>query len=383
MGKNEKNVGRKRKTEIMKVALVHDYIGEFGGAERVLRVLSDMFPDAPIYTAYYKKDSRAYKYFKDKKIIESWAAVIPYFPELASPLRFLLPWIWGSLDLSKYDLVISSASGYVAKGFNKKDGKPFEICYCHTPPRWLYGYKTAREWPRSPLIRAYAKIVGDFIRKYDFEAAQRVNYFIANSHEVAGRIKKFYGRDSKVIYPPVSLPITDKKFKKGNYYFILSRISGAKGIEMAFDAAAKGGFELVIAGEAAGYYKGQKKMIEKQLPNVKFFGFVPEEDVVRMYSEAKGFLALAEHEDFGITPVESMLCGTAVIAYNGGGYKETVVDGKTGVLFDDYSVDGLLGAIKKFENSTFDVSEVKKHAQKFNKERFEKEIRDFIREVIK
>src|SRR3990167_6341157 len=124
----------------MKVAIVHDYIKEYGGAERVLEALCGIYPDAPIYTAFVDKNSSAYPRFKNKKIISSWFGYIPFAGKLASPLRFLTPWIWGSLDLSKYDLIISSASWYITKGFEKENGKPIEICYCHTPPRWLYGY---------------------------------------------------------------------------------------------------------------------------------------------------------------------------------------------------------------------------------------------------
>jgi len=192
----------------MKIALIHDYIKEFGGAERVLEALTEIFPDAPIYTAFYDKNSNAYKHFKHKKIIPSWAQYFPFFAsKLSSPLRFLAPMIWESFDLSEYDVVISSASWYITKGFRKPFDKSHfvEICYCHTPPRWLYGYATSVNFQKYAIVRAYAAIVGHFMRLYDFKAAQRVDYFIANSQEVAGRIKKFYRQDSTVIYPPVSL----------------------------------------------------------------------------------------------------------------------------------------------------------------------------------
>src|ERR1035437_4087109 len=192
----------------MKVALVHDYIKEYGGAERVLEALAEIFPDAPIYTAFSVKNSQAYKHFEDKQIITSWVQYLPFFKSrLYSPLRFLTPLIWGSFNLSKYDLVISSSSWYIAKGFGKKiQEKPIEICYCHTPPRWLYGYTTSVNLQRYWPVKIYALIVGHFLRLYDFKQAQKVDYFIANSKEVRARIKKFYGRDSTVIYPPVSLP---------------------------------------------------------------------------------------------------------------------------------------------------------------------------------
>ncbi|EKD86342.1 MAG: glycosyl transferase group 1, partial [uncultured bacterium] len=193
-------------------------------------------------------------------------------------MRFLTPLIWKSFDLSKYDLVISSASWYITKGFGSRGQesnpstpsvelrtsplrvnkqltkkKPIEICYCHTPPRWLYGYSTSINFQKYAIVRAYAVIVGHFMRIYDFKQAQKVNYFIANSKEVAGRIKKFYRRDSKVIYPPVSLPKVPE-VKKENFYFIVSRIVGGKGLDLAIEAALRQGFKLKIAGSKAGYY---------------------------------------------------------------------------------------------------------------------------------
>ena len=363
----------------MKVALVHDYIKEYGGAERVLEVLTEIFPEAPIYTSFYKVNSEAYKHFKDKKIIASWVQYFPFFgSKLYSPLRFLTPLIWGSFNLSKYDLVISSASWYIAKGFKKPSDKFMEICYCHTPPRWLYGYNTSVNLQKYWPVKVYATIVGHFLRLYDFKQAQKVDYFIANSKEVQSRIKKFYRRDSTLIYPPVSLPKV-QDIKKGDYYFIVSRIVGAKGLDIAVEAALKMGFKLKIAGSPAGYYFEHDKLIKKSQGKVEFLGQVSDEELAKLYKGAKGFLALSKDEDFGITPVESMLSGTPVIAFNGGGYKETVIDGKTGVLFDDYSVEGLITAIKKFEGIKLNSKDCINQAEKLSKERFKKEIEEFVK----
>jgi glycosyltransferase involved in cell wall biosynthesis len=378
----------------MRVAIVHDYIKEYGGAERVLETLTEIFPDAPIYTAFCAKNSQAHNHFKDKQIITSWAQYVPFFKsKLYSPLRFLTPLIWGSFDLSKYDLVISSSSWYIAKGFGNKNQKwPIEICYCHTPPRWLYGYTTSVNFQKYWPVRVYALIIGHFLRLYDFKQAQKVDYFIANSKEVQARIKKFYRRDATVIYPPVSLPDSGFKIQdsRKDYYFIVSRIVGAKGLGLAVDAALKSGFKLKIAGSPAGYYFEHDKLVKKahsagsgQAHGVEFLGQVSDEELVKLYKGAKGFLALSQDEDFGITPVESMRCGTPVIAFNGGGYKETVIDGKTGVLFDDYSVGGLIEAIKKFESSKFNAKDCITQAEKFSKERFKREIQDFIKSKIK
>ncbi|MGI8420616.1 MAG: glycosyltransferase [Candidatus Levyibacteriota bacterium] len=383
----------------MKVAIVHDYIKEYGGAERVLEALIELYPDAPIYTAFYKKDSTAGEHFKHKKIITSWVNSIPFFAtKLHSPLRFLAPQIWGSFDFSKYDVVITSASWYVTKGLlnrhpaldagsmdsrlrgNDKKKGPIEICYCHTPPRWLYGYRTSVEWQRYWPVRLYGMIIGHFMRMYDYNAAQKVDYFIANSKEVQARIKKFYRRESTVIYPPVSLEKGERRMKEGerDYYFIVSRIVGAKGLDMAVEAARKLGFKLKIAGVSAGYYTGLKDMQETAPDNVEFLGRVSDEELVKLYSGAKAFIATATDEDFGITPVESMLCGTPVIAYHGGGYKETVVEGKTGVFFHESTVASLTNAIKQFEKKKFDPKACRKQAEKFSKERFMKEMKEFV-----
>src|SRR3989338_5600312 len=334
----------------MKAAIVHDYIKEFGGAERVLEALCEIYPDAAIYTAFVDKNSSAYSHFKNKKIVSSWFNLLPFAGKLASPLRFLTPFIWGSFNFKDFDVVISSASWFITKGFKRSNSKFIEICYCHTPPRWLYGYTTSVNFQKFAIVRAYAAIVGHFLRLYDFKRAQKVNFFIANSKEVQSRIQKFYRRDSTVIYPPVSLPVgkssmVNSKSRK-DYYFIVSRIVGAKGLDLAVEAASKMGFKLKIAGAPAGYYFEYDKLASKAKQNVQFLGQVTDEELSKLYKGAKGFLALAKDEDFGITPVESMLAGTPVIAFNGGGYRETVVEGKTGVFFYEYSVQGLISAIE-------------------------------------
>lgn len=363
----------------MKIAIVHDYIKEYGGAERVLEVLSEMYPDAPIYTAFCDTKSTAYKHLKNKRIIPSWFNLFPHAAQLASPLRFLTPFIWGSFDFSKYDVVISSASWYITKGFGTRgttEKKPFEICYCHTPPRWLYGYSTSINFKKYAPVRWYAAIVGYFLRRYDYQQAQKVNVFVANSQEVQQRIKKFYGRDAKVVYPPVSLPQV-KNVKKDDYYLVVSRIVGAKGLEMAVAAAMQAGFKLKIAGSAAGYFDVQK-LKEQGKGRVEFLGQVTDEELAALYKGAKAFLALARDEDFGITPVEAMMSGTPVIAFNGGGYKETVVDGKTGVLFDEYSVSELLAAMRTLEASHIQAQACENQAKKFDKTIFIKKMHEII-----
>ncbi len=356
----------------MTIALVHDYLGEFGGAERVLLALSEMYPEAPIYTAFWRP-GEAWNRFKERNIHTSWAQHIPGFAtRLHSPLRFLAPLIWRSFDLSTYDVVISSASWYVTKGFgtrgtNKK--KPIEICYCHTPPRWLYGYPTSVEWQRYAIVRAYASVVGFFMRHYDYAAAQRVNYFVANSQNTARRIEKFYRRESVVIYPPVEL-LPAPHVKKEAYYLIISRIVGGKGLALAVEAATKLGIRLKIAGAPAGYATEYQRLVAKSGSKIEFLGFVSDEALARLYAGARAFLALASDEDFGMTPVEAMAAGTPVIAFRGGGYTESVVEGKTGIFVETPTVDGVIAAFRMFERQKFSSEDCRKQAEKFSKKQF-------------
>ncbi len=367
----------------MKIALVHDYLGEFGGAERVLAALSDMWPDAPIYTAFWRPGD-AWERFKNKDVRVSWAHHIPGFAtKLHSPLRFLAPAIWNSFDFSDYDVVISSASWYVTKGFGTRGGseqKPIEICYCHTPPRWLYGYPTSVEWQRYAWVRVYASLVGFFMRHYDYSAAQRVNYFIANSQNTARRIEKFYRRESEVIYPPVEL-LPTPKVKKEDYYLIISRIVGGKGLALAVEAAKKLGVRLKIAGAPAGYATEYQDLLARSGggKGIEFLGFVSDEELVRLYAGARAFLALATDEDFGMTPVEAMAAGTPVIAFRGGGYLESIVEGKTGIFVDVPTVESVVQAIRRSEKISFLAEDCRNQAEKFSKKRFQNELHAFLK----
>jgi glycosyltransferase involved in cell wall biosynthesis len=357
----------------MKIALVHDMLGEFGGAERVLLAMSEIWPKAPIYTAFYRRGP-AWERLKGKDIRVSWAHRIPGFAtKLHSPLRFLAPAIWNRFDFSEYDIVIGSSSWYVTKGFAKK-GNAKEICYCHTPPRWLYGYPTSVEWQKLALVRVYANVVGFFMRQYDFESAQRVDQFIANSQETKRRIQKFYRRDATVIYPPIDMP-TQGKVQKEEYFLVISRLVGGKGLQLAIEAAQTLGFPLKIAGAPAGYATEYAELVKNAPTNVEFLGYVSDEVLHDLYAKAKAFLALATDEDFGMTPVEAMAHGTPVIAYAGGGYLESVVEGKTGMFFYEPTKKSLVVAIEKFLRIKKDWSkECMTHAKQFSTERFQKEL---------
>lgn len=371
----------------MKIALVHDYIKEYGGAERVLETLSEMFPEAPIYTAFCVKNSTAGRIFKDKKIITSWANRILQFKNLYSPLRFLTPFIWGSFNFKDYDLVITSASWYITKGVNVPKGT-LNICYCHTPPRWLYGYQTSLEWRRYWPVRIYGEIVAHFLRLYDFVSAQKVDAFIANSKNTQSRIKKFYRKDSKIIYPPIEVEKiikATKDLKAKDYLLVASRVVGAKGIDMAIEAANRLNLPLKIIGESAGLRWEKDKLDKLKGKTVEFLGRVSDEELYKYYGECRAFLALAQDEDFGMTPVEAMAAGRPVVAYKGGGYLESVVDsstssgqGATGVFFTDYSVEGLTEILKNLKIEKYKPEDCREQAKKFSKERFKMEIVSFI-----
>ena len=333
----------------MKVALVHDYIKEYGGAERVLRNLADMYPSAPIYTAFCVKDSTAGREFSDRTIKQSFLAPILKIWKLYSPLRFLTPLIWKSMDLSDYDLVITSASWYITRGF--RVGKNTKvICYCHTPPRWLYGYEMSVGFTKYWPVKIYSAMVGHFMRIYDFNVSNTVDYWIANSKNVQDRIEKFYRTPSTVIYPPVEVEKiieSTKDVKKKDYYLIVSRLAGAKGLEEVAKAVNKLKINLKIAGEAHGFTEVERNLKKIAGDNIELLGRVDDDALYKLYREAKGFIALAKEEDFGMTLVEAMAAGTPVIAYNGGGFKETVIDGETGVFVDDTDVKTLRNAIER------------------------------------
>ncbi len=357
----------------MKIALVHDYLNEAGGAERVLRVLADMYPTAPIYTAFVKNGT-ARAMFGDREIHESSYGWLLKIGRLFSYLRFLLPWIWRSIDLSSYDWVITSTSGgYIARGFRVRE-KTRVVAYCHTPPKWLYGYDTPTGAMSKWWGRLFLYVFGPPLRYFDYMSAQRVNTWIANSHEVAGRIKKFYRRDAVVVYPPIELKGKSKKVqaKREDYYLLVARITGAKGVTEAIEAAERGGFRLKLVGEMV-----SPKLQVKSSKHVEYQGRVDDVVLAELYSRAKGFVALARDEDFGMTVVEAMGYGTPVLALNSGGYRETVVP-KTGILIEDTSVERVVAGIKQMEETTWDHSAIVKWAQKFNRNVFETKIREII-----
>lgn len=372
------------KNNSLKIALVHDYLREFGGAERVLETLHKMYPDAPIYTAFFDKKSLGVhaKRYEGWDIRETWLGKIPGFKKLHSPLRFLAPWAFSSLDLSKYDVVISSSNAYFAKAVKVPNGK--HLCYCHTPPRVLYGYSAMSDWKRNPFMRVAGYFLNHFMRIIDVKVSrERVDLFIANSKETASRIKKFYKLDSVVVYPPVDFaeikePQTEEslvsKNSKEEYFLYVNRLALAKHPELAVEVCTDLELPLKVVGIG-------KMMVHLQSiagPTIEFLGAISDPELIKLYAGAKALFYPVEHEDFGMVPVEAMLYGVPVIAHNSGGPKETVIDGKTGVVFDELNKDGLKKALQRFKKMKFNDQEIKQWAKKFDKENFIKGIEEVV-----
>ena len=360
----------------MKVAIVHDYLREYGGAERVVETLHEIFPDAPVYTAYFNPKGLGPHAARIKKwdIKTSWIQNLPWANKLISPFRIFAPMAFESFDLSKYDVVISSCAIYFAKAVITKP-TTLHISYIHTPPRYLYGFTTSFNYKRNPITNLLGEFANHFLRIYDFETSQRPDILIANSKNVQERIKKFYRRDSVIIYPPVDVDQFKSRGKKGEEYFLsVGRLVRGKGIDIIVEACTRLGVPLKVVG-AGPQLEELKKKASK---NVEFLGQVKDEDMAEIYHNAKATIVASEDEDFGIVPVESMASGTPVIAIKAGGFLETVIDGKTGSFYEKATAEYLVEVLKNFDSKKFKEEDCVKQAEKFSKERFKKEILELI-----
>lgn len=257
------------------------------------------------------------------------------------------------------------------------------VAYCHTPPRFLYGYETSINLQKFWIVRVYAVIVNHFLRIFDLWSSQRVNFWIANSENVKKRIWKFYRKEAVVVYPPVRSEEFIRKsrgIKKEGYFLIVSRLVGAKGIVETAEAIRKLGYKLKISGESVGFSDIKRKLTK--IKGVELLGRVSDLKLPRLYAKATGFIALAREEDFGVTPVEAMASGTPVIAFNGGGFKESVLDGKTGVLVNDTDEKTLEIAIQKVLKTKWKKSVLQNRALIFSEKRFLSEIKRVIKWAI-
>jgi glycosyltransferase involved in cell wall biosynthesis len=368
----------------LRIAIVQDYIKEFGGAESVLESLSEIFPNAPIYTTLYKpqflgphRDRLQKKW--ENRVHQSFFQYIPFAHKIISPLRLLSPLAFKSFDFSDFDIIITSATGaYFPNLINKKNAKL--ICYCHTPPRYLYGLPTARNFTKNKIIYALIQFLNHFLRIVDFKSAQNVDQFIANSQTTADRIKKFYRRDAIVINPPVDLPKTSihksKIINPKSYFLAGGRLARAKRYDIAIQACNQLNLKLKIFGRDFANFADELKAMAG--PTIEFLGEIDQAQKAKLYSEAQAFIFCSDNEDFGIVPVESMAYGCPVIAYKSGGVTETIIEGKTGIFFDELTGKSCAAAIKKFQQSRFNSADCLRRASQFSQEVFVQKIKSLF-----
>lgn len=362
----------------MKIAVVHDYLKEYGGAEKVVEEVFSVFPEAELYTTLFAPEYLGphQKRFQNLKVHTSFFQYIPFKEKLISPLRLLSPFAFKQFNLSTFDVIIISQTGAYFPNLVSKTKDQALITYTHTPPRYLYGYKTAREWKNNIVLRVLGETANHFLRIIDYKAAQNVDHFVANSEEIKARIQKFYRREATVINPPVDIPSIELIKNKENFYVTGGRLARAKGIDSIIDAFNENGKKLKIFGKGfAGFEEELKSRAGK---NIEFMGEVTQVEKWKLLRKAKAFIFASYDEDFGITPVEAMACGTPVVAYRSGGVKETVKENETGIFFDENTPEALNEALEKFEGTKFDPEKLHTHARKFSTDRFHRELKDFV-----
>lgn len=356
----------------MKVALVHDHLVQYGGAEKVLKVMQDIFPEAPVYTLLYDPKSMGNDFIK-KDIRTSFIQNLPWGTKKYQWYLPLMPSAVESHDLSEYDLVLSSTSS-LAKGVITSP-KTLHICYCHTPTRFLWTdtHSYLRELKVNRLIKKIIPLYLTWLRKWDRLAADRVDYFVANSNNVAERINKYYRRPSTVIYPPVETGNFYLADQLNHYYLTGGRLVPYKRFDIVVQAFNKLGIPLKIFG--AGPEEDKLKKMAK--PHIEFLGKVSDQKKAELYSHALAFINPQE-EDFGITAVEAMASGRPVIAYQVGGALETVVPGVTGEFFDEQTWESLGEAVIRFKPENYNPQKIREQAERFSLEQFKKRLTDFI-----
>ncbi len=353
----------------MKVAIVHDDLMQWGGAERVLLGISEIFPDAPIYTTLFNKDHKILKEkFRDRKIKTSFLQKIPFIKSLYKPLFFLHPIAFEQFDFSEYDLVVSQTTRFAKAIITKPD--TIHICYCHTPPRFLWNFSGEK----FPQVIAPIK---NFLKLSDKVFSSRVDYFFAGSKNCQKRIELTYQRNSKLLLPFVETNNKVIPFD-GDYYLIIARLNQYKRIDIAVDAFNKNGKKLKVVGTGPEFLN--LKLSAKS--NIEFLGSVSDATLYSLLGGCKALIVTAE-EDFGLTPLEAQTFGKCVIGYAKGGALETIIPYKTGIFFKEQDSNLLGLAIEKFERMKFSKQNCINNAAKFSKEKFKKQLLDLIEEVLK
>lgn len=359
----------------MKVAIVHDWLTNYGGAERVLQAICSLFPDAPIYTVVYDK-KKMEKYFKGKTIYTSYIQKIPFGIKKYTTYLPLLPGAVERWDLTEYDLIISSSTCCAKGVLTRADA--VHICYCATPMRYAWDFYFKYMENSGKIKKMLIHLFMKNIRIWDVISANRVDKFVANSKNVANRIRKHYRRDSHVIYPFADTEFYTPGGEDKDYFLVVSRLVEYKRVDIAVKAFSELNLPLVVVGEGR-ELENLKKIAGS---SIKFAGWCTNEEIRDYYRGCRAFIFPGE-EDFGITPVEAQCCGRPVIAYGKGGALETVKNNETGIFFDEQSTDSLKAAVKQFETMTFDKTVIRENAMNFSKEKFLADLESFVKENIK
>jgi len=357
----------------MKVALVHDYLNQMGGAERVVLALHEIFPDAPVYTSIYDP-GRVDSAFQKMDIRTSFMQRLPFVKKHHQPFLPLYPFAMERLDLRDYDLVLSSSSAFGKGVITAPD--TMHICYCHTPMRWCWNYDEYVE--REQLGRISRSILPFLItgmRVWDQTSAMRVDHFIANSPVVAERIQKYYRRDAVIIPPPVEASrfLFDPATQPEDYFLIVSRFMPYKRIDLAIEACNQLRLPLIIIGSG----RDEKRLKSIAGSTVRFMGRLSDAEVLHYYARCCAFILPGE-EDFGISPLEAQASGRPVIAYGAGGALASVIDEVTGTFFYEQTVENLAAVLASFDERRYDPQTIRNHALEFDKPRFHRRILQFI-----
>jgi glycosyltransferase involved in cell wall biosynthesis len=357
----------------MKVALVHDYLNQMGGAERVVMAFHEIFPDAPVYTSIYDPQ-RVDPAFQKMDIRTSFMQKLPLVTKHHQPYLPFYPFAMENLDLRGYDLVLSSSSAF-GKGVITRP-ETMHICYCHTPMRWCWNYE---EYVEREHLGKVARTILPFmitgLRVWDQTSALRVDHFIANSPIVADRIKKYYRREAAYIPPPVDANrfSFDPDTIPEDYFLVLSRLVPYKRIDLAIQACNKLQLPLVIIGGG----RDLDRLKHMAGPTIRFMGRLSDEEVIYYITHCRAFLFPGE-EDFGITPLEAQACGRPVIAYGAGGALASIIDGVTGMFFQEQTVESLAAVLASFHEHAFDPYVIHNHALEFDTPLFRRRILQFI-----
>lgn len=360
----------------MKVALVHDYLNQYGGAERVLEELHAIWPEAPVYTAIYNP-ARMPKHYRSWDIRTSPLNRVPVLNRKHQALLFLLPQAFESFDLDGYDLVVSSSSGF-AHGVLTRP-QTLHVCYCHSPPRFLWDYHSyARHEGLGRAARLLVESRLASLRVWDRVAADRANEWISTSRLVRSRISRYYAKPSVVIPPPVKVSRFTVGAGPGAYFLLLMRLVGWKRPEIVVEACTRLGVPLVVAGD--GRDAGELRRLAG--PTIRFVGNVDDEQMQELYRNCKA-LILPSEEDFGITPLEAMAAGRPVVAYGRGGVLDTVVPARTGLFFEEQSAEAVADVLLRFDPRDFDPAAIRNQAEQFDSAIFVQRMKQFTQERLR